>query len=50
MKEILFYLCENLDIQLHSISYTKSIKNNKYSYHYLIPLLHTSLGIMKKLF
>ena len=49
-KEILFYLCENLDIQLHSISYTKSIKNNKFSYHFSIPLLHTTSSIMKKLF
>ena len=48
-KNICYYLCENLDIQLHSISYTKSIKNNKYSYHFSIPL-HTTLSIMKKLF
>ena len=49
-KNICYYLCENLDIQLHAISYTQSIKNNKFSYHFSIPLLHTSLGIMKKLF
>ena len=49
-KNICYYLCENLDFQLHAISYTQSIKNNKFSYHFSIPLLHTSLGIMKKLF
>ena len=47
-NEIRYYLCENLDIQLHSISYTQSKKENKFSYHFSIPSLHTTLSIMKR--
>ena len=33
-QNILFYLCENLDVQSHSIAYTKSNKGQELSYHF----------------
>ena len=47
---IIFKLCENLDIQNHQIAYSKSVKDWELSYHFSIPSLHTTLKTMRQLF
>jgi len=49
-KDFLNILCDKFEVTLDQISYTKSKKENEYSYHWSIPSIQTTPEFLKDLF